>query len=506
MLSEPRALMAGTRAASIVAFLLGAASVLGFAPFELGFVPFLTVGALLALWRDAAARRAAWLGFAFGWGYFLAGVSWVYVSMHHFGGMPGWLAAVATVLFCAYLALYPALAGYLYARLRSGHWALDALVAAAAWSVTEWLRGRVLTGFPWLALGYTQTPPSPLAGLAAVSGVFGLSFAVVFIAALVVAAWPQRRRAALAATAVVALGAASWGLARIEWTAPYGQPLSVSLLQGNIEQSIKWRPERLRESMATYLDLARAHPAQLVVLPETAMPMLVDQIPQDYVAQLAEAAAHGRGDVLLGGVWRDAQERYYNSAVSFGASPVQLYSKRHLVPFGEFTPPLFQWTLAVLHIPMSDFTAGAARQPVMDIAGQRVAVNICYEDVFGEEIIRALPEATLLINLSNTAWFGDSLAQPQQLQMSRVRALETGRAVLRATNTGMTAVVQRDGSVAAALPAFTADALTATVRGYSGMTPYARWGNWLIVAASAAVLLAAALRKRAARGAARQIA
>lgn len=458
------------------AFLLGAATVLGFAPFNVFPLPLLTLAALFWLWHAAAPRAAALSGFAFGAGFFLAGVSWVYVSMHDFGGMPAPLAALAALLFCGVLALFPALAGFLFARLKSGRLAADALLAAAAWTLAEWLRGWVFTGFPWLALGYAQTPPSPLAGYAPLLGVHGVGFASALMAALPALSWHRRERLLRTGVAMVALTAAGFGLMQIEWTEPSGKPVAVSLLQGNIEQSLKWKPERLHQSLDTYLRLARAHPAQLVVLPETAIPLVLDQLPRDYVALLRRD-----GEVLLGIAAQDEQGRYYNSAVGFGPGGMQSYSKSHLVPFGEFTPPAFAWTLAILNIPMSNFTSGGAAQPPLAIAGEKVAVNICYEDVFGEEIIRALPEATLLVNVSNTAWFGDSLAQPQHLQIAQMRALETGRTMLRATNTGMTAIVGPRGRVERVLPPFTEGALVGEVRGHSGATPYVRWGNHAVL-------------------------
>jgi apolipoprotein N-acyltransferase len=470
------------------AFLLGAAAVLGFAPFQLFPLPILALAALAWLWRDASPRRAASLGFAFGAGLFLAGVSWVYVSMHVFGGMPPLLAGLAAFLFCCLLALFPALAGFLFARLRCRRLLPDALLAAAAWTLTEWLRGWVLTGFPWLAFGYAQTPPSPLAGFAPVLGVYGVGFVAALIAVLLGLTFGERRHWLQTGAAIVALLAVGAGLMRIEWTQPAGRPLSVSLLQGNIEQSLKWKPERLQQSLDTYLRLARAHPAQLIVLPETALPLMLDQLPRDYVAELRRPALALAGNVLLGIAAQDAQGRYYNSAVTFSANGPQTYSKQHLVPFGEFTPPAFAWTLALLKIPMSNFTPGAAVQPPLAIAGEKVAVNICYEDVFGEEVIRALPEATLLVNLSNTAWFGDSLAQPQHLQIAQMRALETGRFMLRATNTGMTAIVNPRGRVERMLPPFGEGALLGEVSGYNGATPYVRWGN-----AAALVLVVAGL-------------
>lgn len=491
-----------------VAATLGAVSVFGFAPFLLYPVPVLALAGMLALWQAAAtARKAALLGFAFGCGFFLAGVSWVYVSMHDFGGMHAGLAVVATVLFCAYLALFPACAGFLYRRYMSGVYWRDALLAAAAWTITEWLRGWLLSGFPWLALGYAQAPPSPLAGYAAIAGVYGLSFLSVVAAVLLNRAAKARARHGEGgvADAVRSLGVLAallllgWGTMHVPWTQPRGQELSVSLLQGNIEQSLKWRPDLLDQSLDTYLRLARAHPARLVVLPETAVPTTLDHVPPGYLSALRAAAAPEGGDVLLGIVTRDRPGRYYNSAVGLGDHARQRYSKSHLVPFGEFTPRLFAWTLELLHIPMSSFSRGESAQPPLALAGERVAVNICYEDIFGAEIARNLPAASLLVNLSNTAWFGDSLAQPQHLQIARMRALETGRYMLRATNTGMTAVIDPKGNVVAQLEPFTTGALVTMVRGHEGQTPYGRWGDALALAVGVASIVPAVLRRAAIR-------
>jgi apolipoprotein N-acyltransferase len=492
--------MSRASARIVAAFLLGAASVLGFAPFQMFPLPIAALAALAWLWRDVSPRKAAILGFAFGAGLFLTGVSWVYVSMHDFGGMPAPLAALAAFLFCCYLALYPALAGFVFARLRSGRLLADALLAAAAWTLAEWLRGWLFTGFPWLAFGYAQTPPSPLAGYAPIVGVYGVGFAAALVAVLAGLTFRRSERWLPAGAAIAVVLAIGAGLTSIEWTQPSGRPISVSLLQGNIEQSLKWKPERLQQSLETYLRLARAHPAQLIVLPETALPLMLDQLPREYAAELRRATPGGKGDVLFGIAAQDAQGRYYNSAVSFAPEGLQAYRKNHLVPFGEFTPPAFAWTLALMKIPMSNFSPGAAAQPPLLLSGEKVAVNICYEDLFGEEIARALPEATLLVNLSNTAWFGDSLAQPQHLQIAQLRALETGRTMLRATNTGMTAVVNSRGRVERVLTPFSEGALTAEVSGYTGATPYVRWGNaaaLLLVAVGLSVPLAGIRRSAA---------
>jgi len=413
--------------------------------------------------------------------------------MHHVGGMAAPVAAFATLLFCAYLALYPALAGYAFARLKSGMIWRDVLLIAGVWILSEWLRGRVLTGFPWLALGYAQAPPSPLAGYAPLLGVYGVGLVSVSLIALVVFAW---RRIATGII-IVAVLAGGYCLQRIEWTQAVGVPLTVSLLQGNIEQTMKWEPHRRAQSLDTYARLATTHPAQLVVLPETALPMFLDEVPRSYLYRLA-----GQGAALVG-VSMSVREGegaggYVNAAVAIvpgvGEERPQSYAKEHLVPFGEFVPIGFDWFMKLIRMPMGSFTAGSKIQPPLDIAGQKIAPNICYEDLFGEEIIRALPQATLLVNLSNTAWFGDSLAQPQHLQIAQMRALETGRTMLRATNTGMTAVVHPDGRVAAALPAFATAALQAQVQGYGGQTPFVSWGNSLALLLALAALVPAIAR------------
>ncbi len=483
------------------ALLLGAASVLAYAP--VGWFPllWLTLGGLFALLGRAAnanrgAAHGALIGAAFGFGLFMGGVSWVYVSLSVFGGMPAPVAALATFLFCAGLSFLPALAGALFVRFSPAGWWLRSLFFAALWVLGEWLRSWVLTGFPWLAVGYAQVPTSPLAGFAPLLGVFGVSLVSVLFAALLHEAFARwRSRQACPATtrlrwcplypllAAVVLLTAGAVLRGQPWTTPQGEPLSVALLQGNVAQDLKWRPEKFSESLRTYYRLALENPAQLTVLPETALPAFLGQVPGEYLDELKKLAERAQGDLLFGIVVGDST-RYANGAVSVGRSPTQIYSKSHLVPFGEFVPPGFAWFLAMASIPMSSFTPGEIRQAPMNIAGQKLAVNICYEDAFGEEIIRALPEATLLANLSNVAWFGDSLAPAQHLQIAQMRALETGRMMLRATNTGMTAIVGADGQVQGVLKPFTRAALRGEVRAYVGATPYVRWGNWPAIIAA----------------------
>ncbi len=273
----------------------------------------------------------------------------------------------------------------------------------------------------------------------------------------------------------------------------------MSLLQGNVPQELKFVPGRYDETLATYARLAERSTGRLIVLPETAIPRFLHEVEPAYLERLKAIAAARGGDVLVGVPVLDPERRYYNAVVSIGASPTQAYAKSHLVPFGEFLPWGFGWVVAVLEIPLGDFARGAEHQKPLAVAGQRVAVNICWEDAFGEEIIRPLPEATLLVNVSNVAWFGDSLAPAQHLRIARMRALETGRFMLRATNTGVTAIVDPRGAVAARLPTFTEGILEGRVEGRAGATPYVRFGNALAIAVSLAIVGWAMLATRLAR-------
>jgi apolipoprotein N-acyltransferase len=468
--------------------LLGAGSIFGFAPFDFFPLPVISLALLFWAWHRAVTpRAAAWLGFCWGMGFFLVGVSWVYVSLHDVGGMAAPFAIAATLLFCTYLALFPALAGYAFRRLACADFCWrNAVLAAGLWTLTEWLRGWLFSGFPWLALGYSQTPPSPLAGFAPLVGSYGVGLIASFLSAALVF---SRCHGWIVTVGVLLIGL---GLRDVAWTEPAGEPLSVSLLQGNVPQSLKWDPERLPLSIDTYTRLALDHPADLTVLPETAIPLFFDQLPR----QTLQLLAH-RGDVLLGMAVRHRDGGYVNGAIAVPPSPtfqVQSYAKRHLVPFGEYAPPGFAWFFDLVRIPMASFSAGPPAQASLKVAGQSIAPNICYEDLFGEEILQALPDATLLINLSNTAWFGDSLAQPQHLQIARMRALETGRMMLRATNTGITAAIAPDGRVLDQLPAFTAGALRVEAQGYAGATPFVRWGNVLPLLLAIGAVLPAFLK------------
>ena len=482
----------------MIALLAGAATVLAFAP--VGFYPLAlaSLAVLVHLWMRAAPRACFRSGFAFGLGLFGGGVSWVYVSLSQFGGMPAPLAGLATFLFCAFIALFPAAAGWLQARVPAADGARACLVIPAAWTLFEWLRGWILTGFPWLSAGYAATgwPPQ---GYAPLLGAYGLSFITLGAAGMLWGLVTKKKIRFL--VLLVAVAGVGQALRAVDWTAPAGEPVRAALLQGNIEQEMKFRPERYARILETYARLAEETSARLIILPETAVPRFYDGVEPEYLARLDAAAKRNGGDLLLGVPYREAQDRYYNSVVTLGTAPRQIYHKVHLVPFGEFVPPGFGWVLHVLQIPLSDFSRGSPAQTPLAVAGQRVAVNICYEDAFGDEIARSLPEATLLVNVSNVAWFGDSLAPSQHLQIARLRAIETGRMHLTATNSGVTAAIDRDGRVLAQLPQFAAGRLEIAAQGYAGATPYVRLRDWptlvgALLALAIASLIAAAKRSR----------
>ncbi|MDR1425178.1 MAG: apolipoprotein N-acyltransferase [Azoarcus sp.] len=487
----------------LLALLSGALAVPAFAPLEWWPFAFLSLmGLALLLERAPSARAGFGLGLAWGLGCFAAGVSWIYVALERYGGMQPLLAGFAILLFCAFLALYPALCALLYVRLRRGGLFRRAALFAALWLISEWLRGTVFTGFPWLAIGYSQTPPSLLAGFFPLIGVYGVGGLTAFIAGLLglsvahVRAGTHSAPARMPAIAIVLVCGAGFALAQYPWAEPDGEPLTVSLLQPNVEPTFKWDPDNFNDVLRINADLVAQARGALVVLPETALPAPLDRLPDGYLGHLANLV-DGRGASLVTGVFTHENGHYQNAALTLGAGGGQRYAKHHLVPFGEYSPPLFGWFYRLVDIPMSQQLPGAANQAPLELQGRHIALDICYEDIFGAELATALPRAGLMLNLSNLAWYGDSFAQPQHLQIARVRAMESGRPMLRATNTGMTALALPNGKVEAMLPAFTRGVLETSVTAYRGATPFGRWGDWpALVVALGALVLSLPRRKR----------
>jgi apolipoprotein N-acyltransferase len=494
---------------AIVAAMLGVTTAFSFAPFPFHFLPFLTLAGVVLLWQSHPSRFGATLiGLAYGLGLMCAGMNWIYVSLHDFGGMPGAMAVLCTFLLSLVLAIFPAMVGYLQHCIDAEGKLKALVVIPALWALFEWLRGWVLTGLPWLSLGYAQVADGWLAGYAPLVGVFGVSLMTALIAGVIATIFIALRRNDLRSTFIAGTIAAivfvgNMALARIPWTQPIGAPISVSLLQGNITQDIKWKPETIESTLLTYRDLTLASKSKLTILPETAFPVLLLQMPEEYLAELREHAKRIGGDILFGIPESTGPSIYHNSVLSFGVSPAQTYRKTHLVPFSEFIP--LKWLIGwvyddLLNMPLADFTAGAIDQKPFDVAGQKIAMTNCYEDLFGEEVIRKLPQATMLANVSNDGWFGHSWGPQQHMQIAQMRALETGRYLLRATNTGVTAIADERGRIVSRAAEFTRTALNGTAQGFSGATPYVRFGNYPVVLLSLAMLaLAIALRNRRTR-------
>ena len=482
----------------LLAFGAGLVAVFSFAPYSIFPLAVVALLVLFRQWQQATGKGdSAWLGFVFGLGLFTGVMGWIYIALHDYGDMSFLSALAASAAFISVLSLLPTLAGLAVSWVKTDGWTRTVLVMPALWVLLEWLRGLLFTGFPWLALGYSQVTASPLAGYAPLLGVYGVSLSVALSAGLLLLAWQakggqQRNIALLALTLLWGGGAA---LRAVQWTQPSGEPINVALVQGNIPQELKFREEKLIGTLESYRRLVMQSQARLIVLPETALPILRDELPENYLQILGSHARHNGGDLLIGAFESD-QGRYYNSVFTLGTAPSQSYRKNHLVPFGEFIPlrPLLGWFInEVLHIPMSDLARGGDRQKVLHVAGQQVAVQICYEDVFGEEVIRYLPEASLLVNVSNDAWYGKSHAAIQHNQISQMRALESGRMMLRATNTGVTSIIDRNGEITHMLPQHVEGTLTGLAQGYVGSTPYVRWGNLGVLVLVALMMVTAKL-------------
>ncbi len=469
-------------------------------------VPLVAMAALLVALNRATPARAALLGWAYGTGWLVAGVWWLYISMHHYGGLPAPLAAGAVLLLSAVLSLYVAAAAAAYARWRRGG-ASDVLLWAALWLLAEWCRGVLFTGFPWLALGYSQVD-GPLAALAPWLGVYGIgaAAAAVTAAAACVAARPRAWPLPLAAAAVCAALAAA---PKVNFTQAVGE-LSVSLLQPNVKQDEKFVSQHLPRTLAWVATQLKSSTADLVVSPETAVPLLPIQLeeiaPGLWPALQQHFAVPGRA-ALVGVPLGDADRGYTNSVIGLSAGAAYRYDKTHLVPFGEFIPTGFRWFTELMNIPLGDFARGVPNPPSMTVQGQRVAPNICYEDLFGEELARRFANPatapTVMVNISNIGWFGQTVAVAQHLNITRLRTLEFQLPMVRATNTGATAVVDHQGRVQAALPPHTEGVLNARVQGRVGVTPFAwwasRWGLWPLAAAAALVVVLLAARAATAR-------
>ncbi len=456
---------------------------LTFAPFGWYALVFPLMAALIFLCDVRQPGEAAWRGFWFGFAAFAAGTYWLYTSVHVFGGAPVIVTVVLMVgLFlsmAAYTALIAMIAAFSGGLSPVWRWCL---LWPALFTVFEWLRGFLFTGFPWLTLGYGQID-GPLAAWGPVAGVHGVSFVTVVLAGgLLTLIRGGRSARILALGFIAAVFSATFVLDQRQWTTPVGDEVRVSMVQGSITQDRKWLPEQLRPTLELYSRLTFEQDADLVIWPEVAIPALAPQV-QDFLDAVGAQALTRNQQIYLGILTLDRErQQYRNSLIGLGRYTDE-YHKRHLVPFGEYFPvPDFarRWMRSA-GLPNQDTLPGSDQQAPLRLGDLRLAPTICYEDAYGAEQLGFLPVSNMLINVSNDAWFGDTIAAHQHLQIARMRALETGRFMLRATNTGITAIISPRGAIVARAPQFETHVLSGRIQPYTGATPYVQLGNWPVL-------------------------
>jgi len=508
---------------ALVAAVPGALMALAFTPWVHSIDPWcpslfssVALAGLLVLLHGATRPlQGAWTAWGFGTAWVTGGTFWLYVSLHQFGGLPGWLAVAAIVSLAAALSLYMAMLGAAWVRWRRGRWGHDALLFGACWFLTEVARALILTGFPWAASGYALIDTN-LVALAPWLGVYGMAQVwATGVAALVLAACRRQGFAtALISVSVAGVGLLALQAARPSFVQPHGRVLTVSLIQGNVPQNEKFEATFQIEALAWHTRQLMQATGDLVMAPETVVPLLPADLPEGYWEAVVQHFQQGQTAALFGVPFGSFKEGYTNSVAGISrgtrgqAGGIYRYNKHHLVPFGEFIPWGFRWFVDLMKMPLGDFTRGPSNAPSFEVAEQWVAPNICYEDLFGEDLAARFtqgptPPPTILANVSNLAWFGPDVAIFQHLQIARMRSLEFQRPTLRATNTGATVVIDHLGRITAEHPRNTRGILRATVQGMSGLTPFARWagphGLWPLILLSAGILLGLIFSSRKAK-------
>ena len=497
--SAIKKILSKTRFISLLSLLAGALTVFSFAPFNHAWLIYPLIALLFYVWSQSGPKKTFLYGWLFGVGMQCAGVSWIYYSLHYHGGSPTVFALVLIFLLASCLALFPALAGYVVNRFCHVDTKFKlVLLYPASWALFEWLQGIFLTGFSWQQLGYTQID-SPLSGFAPLIGSHGVSLLVAVTAGGLLS-WLVNvdcRRKIPTLLAVIWLMA--FFVKEVEWTDVSGDKINVAIVQGNIEQSLKWKSSTKYPTLRLYRQLSlEQSDVDLIVWPETAIPGYQHQL-QGYIADLDKEMKKKDADLLAGIFIKDLETgRYYNSLINVGGGE---YRKRHLVPLGEYVPlrSLVKFFNHFVKIPMSDIDSGDYQQALLHAAGQPLGVSICFEDAFARDVIKDLPEATLLVNVSNDAWFDGSFEPFQHHAIARMRALETGRYMLRATNTGVSSIIGPKGQEIAVSPQFERYVLKASVRPMQGATPYVIWGDWLLVLLCLAVLTGVAIKSKPGR-------
>lgn len=464
----------------LCAILAGGILPFAFSPYDIYVLVILSLTVLFFVWTKSSAKESFILGYLFGFALFGIGVNWLHISINLFGGVNFFGALFFTYLLVAYLALYPALCGFLAVRFFGKNLFI---VLPILWVVTEWCRGWILTGFPWLNLGTSQTD-SILASFAPIIGDYGLSLLVCISAVgliLLITGNLKRRVTGIIILTVIVSSSILAG--HVNWTETNGAELNVALVQGAIPQKLKWKAEQREKTYEIYSGLSEPYwSSDLIIWPETAIPSLY-HLADDFISRISDRKKNTDTLFMSGLAYKDLKtNQYYNSVLLIDREH-HFYHKHHLVPFGEYLPfkSILGQLLRFLQIPMSDFSAGDEQQKLLKTKKGNFGMSICYEDAYGTEIRKALPDANILVNVSNDAWFGDSMAPHQHLQIARMRAMENGRYLLRSTNTGISAIIDNKGKVVSQSPQFVPDALHGRVKLFIGETPYSRYGNNLVL-------------------------
>jgi len=465
----------------LVCFGLGALSVLSFAPFEIYPLAFLALALLARLIQSSPPKDAFLSGFAFGLGLYLFGVSWVYVSLSTYGGMPLWMGSIAVLGFAALLALFSGLATFTASFFANHSKRRFLCILPFSWVVFEWCKSWVLTGFPWLDLGYTQTP-SWLFAWAPVGGIYLVSFMTLLTSILLLQL--AQSRSLIQGVGVVLLVMASFALNGISWTSPTKDSLTIGVVQANVPIEEKWLRNTQAGILGQYQSLSEKlnqdAPLDLIVWPETALPLYASNANLDFWQTISPPGTA----VLAGLLDHDGQHSYNAAALNCADSEQapQIYRKRHLVPFGEYMPLafLFAWVFEYLQLPMSDFAGWQGQQALSCGERLKIGLSICYEDAFANEYKDHLGDATLLVNISEDAWFGDSFAPHQRRQLAQMRAKELGRPLVRAANSGPSLFIDSHGQVQELTAQFETAIARRQVQPMQGSTPFMLFGSWIV--------------------------
>jgi apolipoprotein N-acyltransferase len=469
----------------LLAAIAGVLFTLAFAPFDSAYLSLVALGLLFASWQNITPRRAMLRGYLFGLVAFGLGVSWVYISIHDFGGANMLGSGLLTTFFFGFWALFPALTGYLSVKIMPvNKGLLSIMVMPAVWLLIEYLRGCwVLNGFPWLQIGYSQIE-TPLAGYIPIAGIYGTGFLAALTASAIVYIFQTRKHWLLLTTTLAAIWITGDVLQTIKWTHTIGDPIRVSLIQGNISQDQKWLPENRLNTLQYYKTMTEANwGSKVIVWPETSIPAYLSEVNDWFLMPLSKAAQQHNTDLIVSlPAHGKSKDEKYNAVMTLGKETA-MYRKKHLLPFGEYLPwqPVSGFILNSLAVKLGNFKSGGIVQPLLKAGGYPFITSICYEDAFGDAGIIGLPVAAYLVNVTNDGWFGNSIEPHQHLQIARMRAMETGRFLLRSTNTGVTAVVAPDGKIISQAPQFKATVLTEMITPMGGMTPYASSGDKPII-------------------------